>query len=250
MRFAGQTAIVTGAASGLGRATASRLAREGARVVLADVSTEDGAKLAAELSSTGHTAHFCSLDVRSETDWRAAVEWATANYGAPAVLINNAGLSGTAFDDVLDEEGWTRLMDVNAKGAFLGTRVLIPIMQKQQHGAIVNVSSVSAIIGQKNVHVGYNASKAALRLLTKSIAVHFGKDGIRCNSVHPGLMPPMRTTRPNPDPAPRDRLLERIPLGRAATLDEIVNPIVFLASPEASYITGADVYVDGGFLAG
>jgi NAD(P)-dependent dehydrogenase (short-subunit alcohol dehydrogenase family) len=140
-------------------------------------------------------------------------------------------------------------MGINAKGAFLGTHFVVPVMRRQKRGAIVNISSISAAIGQKNVHFGYNASKAAITLLTKSTAVQFGQDGIRCNSVHPGLMPPMRTSGNVKDPAVRAKLIDRIPLARSGELQEVVNPVVFLASEEASYITGAQLYVDGGYTA-
>jgi Enoyl-(Acyl carrier protein) reductase/haloacid dehalogenase-like hydrolase len=126
---------------------------------------------------------------------------------------------------------------------------VVPIMLKARRGVIVNMSSISAAIGQKNVHFGYNASKAAITLLTKSTAVQYGQDGIRCNSVHPELMPPMRTSGNVKDPVIRAKLIDRIPLGRSGELKEIVDPVVFLASDEASYITGAQLYVDGGYTA-
>jgi NAD(P)-dependent dehydrogenase (short-subunit alcohol dehydrogenase family) len=249
LKFVGKVVLVTGAASGMGRAIASRFATEGASVVLCDLLEAEGAAAAHEIEKSGGSALFSSLDVSSVTNWRTTVDFVLQRFKTIDVLINNAGISGTAYPDVLDAAAWDRLMGVNAKGAFLGTHCVIPIMRKARRGAIINMSSISAAIGQKNVHFGYNASKAAITLLTKSTAVQFGQDGIRCNSVHPGLMPPMRTSGNVKDPAVRAKLIDRIPLGRSGELQEIVDPVVFLASDEASYITGAELYVDGGYTA-
>jgi NAD(P)-dependent dehydrogenase (short-subunit alcohol dehydrogenase family) len=249
LKFRGKVVLVTGAASGMGRAIATRFAAEGASVVLCDVLDAEGAAAAGEITATGGVALFSRLDVSSAAGWQATVEAALQRFQAIDVLINNAGISGTAVTDVLDLEAWERLMGINAKGAFLGTHFVVPVMRQAQRGAIVNISSISSAIGQKNVHFGYNASKAAITLLTKSTAVQFGQDGIRCNSVHPGLMPPMRTSGNVKDPAVRAKLIDRIPLARSGELQEVVNPVVFLASDEASYITGAQLYVDGGYTA-
>jgi NAD(P)-dependent dehydrogenase (short-subunit alcohol dehydrogenase family) len=169
--------------------------------------------------------------------------------GTINILVNNAGISGTAFSDVLDTEGWRRLMSINADGAFLGTHFVVPVMRRNGGGVIINMSSISAILGQSNVHFAYNASKASLRILSKSTAVQFGRDGIRCCSIHPGLMQPMRTSGNVRDPAVRAKFLERVPLGRTGVTEDVVKPVLFLASDDASYITGIELYVDGGYLA-
>lgn len=249
MKFSGKVVLVTGAASGMGRAIATRFAAEGAKVALCDLLEEEGAAAASEITRSGGTALFSRLDVSSAVDWQATVDSVLERFRGIDVLINNAGISGTAFADVLDLEAWERLMGINARGAFLGTHFVIPIMRKAGRGVIVNMASISAAVGQRNVHFGYNASKAAITLLTKSTAVQFGQDGIRCNSVHPGLMPPMRTSVNVKDPAVRAKLIDRIPLARSGELEEIVGPVLFLASDEASYITGAQLYVDGGYMA-
>jgi NAD(P)-dependent dehydrogenase (short-subunit alcohol dehydrogenase family) len=140
-------------------------------------------------------------------------------------------------------------MAVNSTGAFLGTAAAVRQMQANGGGSIVNLSSISGVVGQSMVHMGYNAAKGAVRVMTKSTAVQFGKDRIRCNSVHPGLMPPMRTSGATADPAVRAKMLKSVPLGRTGEVDEVANAILFLASDEASYITGAELYVDGGYLA-
>jgi NAD(P)-dependent dehydrogenase (short-subunit alcohol dehydrogenase family) len=249
MRFRDKVVMITGAASGFGRAMAARFAEEGAKVVLGDVLEDEGRDVTAQVVASGGTARFVRLDVSSEAEWKSATETTLADFGAIDVLVNNAGISGTAFPDVLEIEAWHRLMSVNATGAFLGTHFVIPVMQRAKRGVIINMSSISAVIGQKNVHFAYNASKASLRLLTKATAVQFGRDGIRCNSVHPGLMQPMRTSGNVKDPGVRAKYIERIPLGRSGETEEVVRPVLFLASDDASYISGVELYVDGGYLA-
>ena len=140
-------------------------------------------------------------------------------------------------------------MAVNATGTFLGMKFAIPPMKQAGGGSIVNISSISGVTGQRGIHVAYNASKGAVRTLTKAVAVQHGRDNIRVNSVHPGLMPPMRTSGRTADPAVRGRWIEALPLGRAGEVEEVANAVLFLASDEASYITGVELYVDGGFLA-
>jgi NAD(P)-dependent dehydrogenase (short-subunit alcohol dehydrogenase family) len=171
-----------------------------------------------------------------------------ARYGGIDILINNAGLSG-AVPDRMDLAYFDKLMAVNARGNFLGMKYVIPVMQKAGGGSIVNMSSMSGIIGQEFVHMGYNGAKGAIRLMTKSAAVQYGKDGIRVNSVHPGLMPPMRSSVSSADPKLRDKLIETIPLRRAGRAEEAAYALLFLASDEASYITGAELVVDGGAVA-
>ena len=249
MRLQNKVALVTGAASGLGRAIAQRFAREGAKVVVADILEGEGRQAVDAIRQDGGNAAFQKLDVTNAADWEAVLAQTTAEYGAVNILVNNAGISGTAFNDVLDVSAWNLLMEVNATGAFLGTKFAVPIMRGSGGGAIVNMSSISAVIGQRDVHFAYNASKAAVRLLTKSTAVQFGRDGIRCSSIHPGLLPAMRTSVGAADPVFRAKLVERIPLGRAGFVEEVANAALFLASDEASYITGVELYVDGGYLA-
>jgi NAD(P)-dependent dehydrogenase (short-subunit alcohol dehydrogenase family) len=249
MRLEGKVAIVSGAASGMGAATARRFAKEGAAVVIADVLEEEGRQVAAEITRANGTAEFMRLDVTSEDDWKAVIEATVQRHGKLDVLVNNAGISGSAVSNMLDTEAWDRLMAVNARGVFLGTKHAVLAMQRAGGGSIVNLSSISGNTGQTMTHMGYNASKGAVRTLTKSTAVQFGRDGIRANSVHPGLMPPMRTSGATADPTVRAKMLEGVPLRRAGEIDEVANAVLFLASDEASYITGAELYVDGGYLA-
>ena len=249
MRLEGKVAIVSGAASGMGAATARRFAKEGAKVVIADMLEEDGGKVAADITRANGTAEFIRLDVTSEADWKAVVAATVQKFGKLDILVNNAGISGSAVSDLLDTDAWDKLMTVNARGVFLGTKYAVQAMKNSGGGSIINLSSISGNTGQTMTHMGYNASKGAVRTLTKSTAVQFGRDGIRANSVHPGLMPPMRTSGRTADPATRAKTLKGVPLGRAGEVDEVAYAILFLASDESSYVTGAELVVDGGWTA-
>ena len=248
MRLANKVAIVTGAASGMGAATARLFAREGAKVVLSDLLEAEGQEVTASIAAAGGEARFQRHDVASEVDWDAVVAGTFAAYGAVDILINNAGVSGSD-PDRLSMATWDRQMSINAKGVFLGMRAAIPVMQKAKKGAIVNISSISGVTGQTFVHMGYNAAKGAVRTMTKAAAVQFAKDGIRVNSVHPGLLPPMRTSILSADPKVRAGMLKAVPMGRDGRVEEVAYANLFLACDEASYITGVELPVDGGFLA-
>ncbi len=172
-----------------------------------------------------------------------------SRFGRLDILVNNAGISGSGDPDLLSTTTWDRLLDINAKGVFLGMKFAIPAMQEAGGGAIVNISSISGFIGQDYIHMGYNASKGAVRLMTKSAAVQYAKSNIRVNSGHPGMMPPMRTSVASADPERRQQRLSLIPLGRPGEREEVAYAVLFLASDEASYITGTELGVDGGFTA-
>jgi len=249
MRLDGKVALITGGASGMGASMARIFAGEGAKVVVADVLEAEGKAVVADITRANGAAMFHRLDVSNETEWKAAVDAALAAYGRLDILVNNAGLSGSAVEDLFETAAWDRLMAVNAGGVFLGMKFAVPLMTAQGGGAIVNVSSISGITGQHGVHVGYNASKGAVRTLTKAAAVQHGVDNIRVNSVHPGLMPPMRSSGRTADPEVRAKMLRQVPMGRAGRPEEVANAVLFLASDEASYITGAELWVDGGYLA-
>jgi NAD(P)-dependent dehydrogenase (short-subunit alcohol dehydrogenase family) len=250
MRLENKVALITGGASGMGASMARIFAREGARVAVADMLEADGKQVAAEITQANGAAIFHRLDVTSEAEWRAAIDATLAAFGRLDILVNDAGISGSAVEDLFDTASWERLMAVNATGTFLGMKSVIPIMKKAGGGSIVNISSISGVTGQRGLHVGYNASKGAVRTLTKAAAVQHGRDNIRVNSVHPGLMPPMRTSGRTADPALRAKWIETsVPMGRAGRVEEVANAVLFLASDEASYITGVELYVDGGFLA-
>ena len=249
MRLQGKVALVTGSANGMGEAEARIFAREGAKVVVADLMEEAGQQVAASIVESGGEAQFIRLDVTQEEDWQEVVSTAVTRYGKLDILVNNAGISGSGDPDLLKTETWDRLMDINAKGVFLGMKTAIPEMIKSGGGAIVNISSISGFIGQDSIHMGYNASKGAVRIMTKSAAVQYAKHGIRVNSVHPGMMPPMQTSVASADPARRQERLKLVPMGRRGERDEVGYAVLFLASDEASYITGTELVVDGGYLA-
>ena len=249
MRLAGKVALVSGAASGMGQSEATIFAREGAKVIVADILEAEGKQVAEKIVSGGGQARFVKLDVTSEAEWDAAVQAAVSAFGKLDVLVNNAGISGTYDADMLSSAAWDTVMGVNAKGVFLGMKYAIPLMKKAGGGAIVNISSISGFVGQDGVHMAYNASKGAVRIMTKTAAVQFAGDRIRVNSVHPGFMPPMRTSKTSADPTWRAKMLGAVPMKREGRVEEVAHAVLFLASDEASYITGTELVVDGGYLA-
>jgi len=248
MRLPGKVAIITGGAHGMGAEEAKLFAREGAKVVVADVLEEEGKKLEAEINQSGGEAMFLRADVTSEADWQHLVGATVTRFGKLDILVNNAGLSSTSQADPMDTDGWRRIMEVNATGVFLGTKYAIPAMQQAGGGAIVNISSIMGFVGGESGHPAYHASKGAVRIFTKATAVKYGPDGIRANSVHPGFMPPMRSARPR-DTAALQRLIDWTPLRRTGKPIEVAYGVLFLASDEASFITGAELVIDGGFIA-
>jgi NAD(P)-dependent dehydrogenase (short-subunit alcohol dehydrogenase family) len=249
MRLAGKVALVTGGASGMGKSEATIFAREGAKVMVADMLEADGRKVVTEITDSGGQARFIRLDVTQEAEWEAAVAATVAAFGKLDVLVNNAGISGGIVDDPMDTAGWDALMNVNAKGVFLGMKHAVPAMRRAGGGAIVNISSISGFAGQAGIHMGYNASKGAVRIMTKSAAVQFAADGVRVNSVHPGILPAMRTSKITADPAHRAKMLKGVPMKREGRVEEVAHAVLFLASDDASYITGTELVVDGGYLA-
>ena len=249
-RFEGKVALVTGGAFGMGAATSKLFATEGAKVVICDLLEDEGHKRITEIKNGGGEATFIRLDVTDEGQWEAAIKDALSSYGALHVLVNNAGISGSGYQDQGDVKAWEDLMRINATGPFLGTKHAAPAIIQSGGGAIVNISSISGVVGQGYIHPGYNASKGAVRTMTKQSAVRFAKDGVRVNSVHPGIMPAMRTSGVTADPVHRQKILDAyVPMKRAGEAIEVAKAVVFLASDDASYITGAELPVDGGYLA-
>ena len=248
MRLEGKVALITGAAHGMGAEEARLFAREGAKVAIADIREEDARKVEAEIAEAGGESMVVVLDVSSEDQWASSVAAVVTRFGKLDVLVNNAGISGSGERDLSSTESWDRLMDINAKSVFLGMKHAIPAMEKAGGGAIVNISSISGFVGQEAIHPGYNASKGAVRLVTKAAAVQHAKTGIRVNSVHPGMMPPMLTSFQRGDPN-REAMNDAVPMGREGEPIEVANAVLFLASDEASYITGTELLVDGGFTA-
>ncbi len=246
-RLEGKIAIVTGAARGMGEVEARLFAEEGATVVICDVTDDTGQRVADDIVSNGGSAEYAHLNVTDEDNWRQVIADAVGRHGRLDILVNNAGISGYDEEDNLGTTTWDRLMNINAKGVFLGMKHAIAAMEAGDGGCIVNISSISGIVGQDFIHMGYNASKGAVRLMTKSAAVRWAEAGIRVNSVHPGLMPPMAGGSASSET--RDVMTANIPMKRTGRREEVAYAVLFLASDEASYITGAELVVDGGFTA-
>jgi len=233
----------------MGAAEARLFAREGAQVVIADVLDAEGREVEAEIKAKGGEAVFVHLDVTSEADWQHAVGTAQSRFGRLNVLVNNAGIGGGGRIEDTTVEEWDRMMAINAKGVFLGTKTAIPAMRRAGGGSIINISSQLGLVGTDNSSPQYQSSKGAVRLLTKATAIQYAREGIRANSVHPGpIMTPM-TERRRADPAQRQLMISRIPLGRYGEPDEVAYGVLYLASDESAYVTGSELVIDGGWTA-
>jgi NAD(P)-dependent dehydrogenase (short-subunit alcohol dehydrogenase family) len=246
----GKVALISGGARGQGAAEAETFVKEGACVVFGDIRDDEGKKVEAAIRAHGGDALYVHLDVTSETDWQAAVQTTTSRYGKLDVLINNAAI---VIPRVPIEERtvaeWDRVMSVNAKGVFLGTKHAIPAMRRAGGGSIVNISSVAGIGQSLHQEPAYAASKGAIRIFTKVTASQHAKDKIRCNSVHPGPVDTDMFHSAFSDKEAMQRRLERVPLRRMGTVAEIVTAVLYLASDESSYMTGSELVIDGGALA-
>ena len=246
----GKVALISGGARGQGAAEAKTFTREGAKVVFGDIRDAEGKQVEADIRASGGDAVYVHLDVTSEEDWRHAVEEAVSRYGTLNILINNAGIviPRVPIEERSAEE-WDRVMAVNAKGVFLGTKYAIPAMRRAGGGAIVNISSIAGIGQSLHQEPAYAASKGAVRIFTKVTASQYAQEKIRCNSVHPGPVDTDMLHHAMPDPEILQRRLTRVPLGRMGAIDEVVAGVLFLASEDASYVTGSELVIDGGALA-
>ncbi len=244
-RLTGEVALITGASRGQGEAEARMFAREGAQVVLADIRDELGQKVARDI---GPQATYVHLDVSQEADWQKAVDLTVKTYGKLTILINNAGI-GLPEDRSIEEtslDTWHKTIAVNQTGVFLGMKYTIPAMRQVGRGAIVNISSVAGIVGM-GMLPAYQATKGAVRVLTKNAAIQYAKDNIRVNSVHPGGVD---TEILSPFGVEWKQAVTRAhPMGRIASSDEIAYGVLYLASKESSFVTGAELVIDGGFIA-
>jgi NAD(P)-dependent dehydrogenase (short-subunit alcohol dehydrogenase family) len=249
MRLKNKIALITGAAQGLGAAIASRFAGEGAFVFIADLNPGEGDKTTGTIRAEGGRASFLSLDVSSEQSWIDAFAALEKEAGRLDILVNNAGINIREPIETMKAENFDAMLAVNVKGPFLGTKHAIPLLRKGGGGSIINMSSVCGLIGHRYTTEAYTVTKGAVTLLTKTIAVRYAKDNIRCNSLHPSTVdtPLMRELFKDPD-RKAERLGE-VPLGRLASAADVANAALFLASDEAAFINGVAFPVDGGVTA-
>ncbi len=249
MRLEGKVAFISGGAQGMGAAEARLFAVEGAMVAIGDVLEEAGRRVAAQIGEAGGKAIFLALDVTSESQWQDAIAATVAEFGKLDILVNNAGISGHGTVENTTVADWDRVMDINAKGVFLGTKSAIPELRRAGGGSIINISSQLGLVGVDNSSPQYQASKGAVRLLTKSTAIQYAGEGIRANSVHPGPIVTPMTEAGRADPERNELTLSRIPLGRHGEPGDVAYGVLFLASDESSFMTGSELVIDGGWTA-
>ena len=248
MRLDNKVALISGGARGMGAVEAKMFVQEGAKVVIGDVLDEDGKQTEAEINEAGGECVFVHLDVTDETAWQDAVAAAVDRFGKLDILVNNAGIARINNVEDTTSDEWDLVMDINAKGVFLGTKAAIPEIRKAGGGSIVNISSIAGLTGGRTS--SYAASKGAVRLLTKSSAIQYAGEGIRCNSVHPGVIEtPMTTPMMLNTQEGRDLNASRHPLGRVGQPEDIAYGVLFLASDESSFMTGSELVIDGGLTA-
>ena len=248
MRLEGKVALITGGARGQGAAEARMFAGEGAKVVIADILDGEGERLAAAIGESGGDAMFVHLDVTSEDQWQSAIAAAVLRFGKLDVLVNNAAVWRRGRVEETTSEHWDSVMEVNAKGVFLGTKLVIPEMRKAGGGSIINISSVAGLVGSLTSSA-YSASKGAVRLLTKSTAIQYAAEGIRANSIHPGAIDTAMGEQVWPNAETRDEVVARTPVGRMGVPEDIAYGALFLASDESSFVTGSELVIDGGMSA-
>lgn len=246
-RLDGKVAIISGGARGQGEVEAKLFVQEGAKVVFGDILDEEGKQVEAAIRQAGGEATYVHLDVTQEADWQQAVAAAVSTYGKLDILVNNAGILRRDGIEETTKELWDTVLAVNATGVFLGTKYAIPEMRKAGGGSIVNISSISGMVALGGP--AYNASKGAVRVFTKVTAVHHADDNIRCNSIHPGPVRTPMTESTYSDPEMLERRLRDMPLGRLGTSEDIAYGVLYLASDEAAYVTGAELVIDGGYTA-
>ncbi len=244
----GRVALVTGAAHGIGAATVRLLAEHGAAVVATDVLDEEGEALASELTAKGRAVTYHHLDVADESAWATVIGQTVADHGRLDVLVNNAGIGTLADVEQETVEGWDQLTAINQRGVWLGMRAAVAEFRKVGGGSIINLSSIFGAVGGFGGSIAYHASKGAVRLMTKNAAIRFAKEGIRVNSVHPGFIDTPMVAQVKGTEI-EQLILNNTPMGRMGRSEEVAEVIAFLASDAASYMTGSEVYVDGGWTA-
>ncbi len=247
-RLEGRVAIVTGAASGIGKATAERLAQEGAAVLVTDIQVEAGEVTVKEITEAGGRAAFLRHDVVSEGDWEAACTKAVEEFGGLDILVNNAGMGDIKPIEETTLEDWANTIAIDQTGVFLGMRVAAPYLKESGHGSVINISSIFGASGGFGVSPAYHAAKGAVRTLTKNVALHWATEGVRVNSIHPGFIAtPILEQARGTDLW--DGMTALTPMGHIGKPEDIAAGVAYLASDDAAFVTGSELYIDGGYLA-
>ena len=246
-RLDGKVAIISGGAKGQGAEEARLFAQEGAKVIIGDILDREGMQIESEIAEQGGEAKFVHLDVSSEEDWSRTVDVSMREYGRLDILVNNAGILLMKGLEETSGQEWDNIQNINSKGVFLGSKTAIPAMRESGGGSIVNISSIAGLIGSK--FTAYGASKGLVRTLTKSVAVNHGHEGIRCNSVHPGIIETDMVSEMIGSQEGREYQLNRTPLKVIATSRDVALGVLYLASDESRYVTGSELVIDGGITA-
>ena len=239
-----KVAIITGAGSGIGAATARLMAAEGASVVLGDITDDQGQQVAVEIVQSGGNATYVHLDVTREPDWKNAVSMAVNKYSKLDILVNNAGILFLKGLEETETSDWDAIQDVNSRGVFLGAKTVVPAMREAGGGSIVNISSIAGLSGSGST--AYSSSKGLVRILSKSIAVEYGPEKIRCNSVHPGVIDTEMVNGLIGTGGGRQAMIDKTPLGIIANARDVSLGVLYLASDESRYVTGSELVIDGG----
>jgi NAD(P)-dependent dehydrogenase (short-subunit alcohol dehydrogenase family) len=247
-RLQDRVALVTGAASGIGEAIARRLADEGAAVLLTDVQDDAGRAVCDDIVANGGKAQYAHLDVVSEDDWQAAISSAVEQFGSLGILVNNAGMGDLAAIEDTTLEDWEKTIAIDQTGVFLGMKYAASALTESGHGSVINISSIFGTSGGFGGSPAYHAAKGAVRTLTKNVALHWAQQGVRVNSVHPGFIDTPILDQAKGTPI-EQAMLDMTPMGRLGQPAEIAAGVAYLASDDASFVTGLELYIDGGYIA-
>ena len=246
MNVKNKVIAITGGAGGIGTAQTKLLAENGAEVWVLDLAAVRAEALAREMTTAGHKVHGVAMDAVSEAAWKETVDRIVAESGRLDVVVNNAGINIRKPIEEMVKEEWMQMMEANTASVFLATKYAIPVMRRQGGGCIINTSSICGLVGHMNTPEAYTATKGAVTLLTKSVAARYGKDNIRCNSIHPATVDTPFVASLMADPVKRQARIDEIPLGRLTTVEDVANAVLYLASEEASFLSGVNLPIDGG----
>ena len=246
MNVKNKVIAITGGAGGIGTAQTKLLAENGAEVCVLDLAADRAEALAREMTTAGHKVHGVAMDAVSEAAWKETVDRIVTESGRLDVVVNNAGINIRKPIEEMVKEEWMQMMEANTASVFLATKYVIPVMRRQGGGCIINTSSICGLVGHMNTPEAYTATKGAVTLLTKSVAARYGKDNIRCNSIHPATVDTPFVASLMADPVKRQARIDEIPLGRLTTVEDVANAVLYLASEEASFLNGVNLPIDGG----